>query len=59
MGRFRPGVNPVIVTRAFVGALGVNMGLKLSGMEPRYADLPAEAIIDQLVSLFIDGLLAD
>jgi AcrR family transcriptional regulator len=58
-GRLRPGVNPVIATRAFVGALGVNIGLKLSGIEPRYADLPAEAIIDQLVSLFIDGLLAD
>lgn len=58
-GRLRPGVDPVIATRAFVGALGVNIGLKLSGIEPRYADLPAEAIIDQLVSLFIDGLLAD
>jgi AcrR family transcriptional regulator len=58
-GRLRQGVDPVIATRAFIGALGVNIGLKLSGIEPRYADLSAEAIIDQLVSLFIDGLLLD
>jgi AcrR family transcriptional regulator len=58
-GRFRPGVDPVIATRAFIGALGINMALKLSGMEPRYADLPAETMIDQLISLFLDGLLID
>lgn len=58
-GQFRQGVDPVIATRAFIGAMGVNFALKLSGMEPRYAHLSAEAIIEQLISLFLDGLLVE
>jgi AcrR family transcriptional regulator len=58
-GRLRRGLDPVIVTRAFIGSLIINIGLKVIGLEPRYADLPAETIIDQLVSLFLDGLIAD
>ncbi len=55
-GRFRP-VDPLIATRAFVGAIFVNFALKLSGLDPRYEQISPEAMFDQLISIFLDGLL--
>lgn len=57
-GRLRP-VDPVIVTRAMFGAVIVNLGLKLSNVDPRYENFSIDSIIEQLVSLFLDGLLVD
>jgi AcrR family transcriptional regulator len=56
-GHFRP-VNPLIVTRALVGAIMLNFAIKLSEVDSRYEAIPAEAMIEQLVSLFVNGLLA-
>ncbi len=55
-GRFRP-VDPVVVTRSFVGAVFVNFSLKLSGLDERYNKLSEDELIEQLVSIFLDGLL--
>lgn len=54
-GRFRE-VNPMIITRAFVGAMMLNFAVKLSGVDPRYEGTSADTIIEELVSLFLDGL---
>lgn len=55
-GLFRR-VNPVIVTRAFIGSMLFNASLKLTNLDDRYESISVEAMIDQLVSLFLDGLL--
>ena len=55
-GRFRP-VNPVVVTRSFVGTVFVNFALKISQLEPRYNKISEDELIEQLVSLFLNGLL--
>lgn len=55
-GLFRP-VNPMIVTRAFVGAIVINFAMKLANLDPRYADISAEALIEELASLFLEMLL--
>lgn len=57
-GRFRP-VDPVVATRSFVGALFINFALKLSGLEERYKNLSEDELIEQLVSIFLGGLLTD
>jgi len=57
-GRLRP-MDPVIVTRAMLGAITVNLALKLSNLDPRYENFSIESVIEQLVSLFLDGLLVD
>jgi AcrR family transcriptional regulator len=57
-GQFRP-VDPVVVTRAMVGAIVVNFALKLTGTEARYDDISPDSLIDQLVSLFLHGLVAE
>lgn len=49
--------NPVIVTRAIIGAMVLNTALKQTGLDSRYRDISAEAMIDEIVSLFFDGLL--
>jgi hypothetical protein len=54
-GHFRE-VNPMIVTRAFVGAILVNFAIKLSGVDSRYESIPADTIVEELVSLFLVGL---
>jgi AcrR family transcriptional regulator len=54
-GRFRE-VNPMIITRAFVGAMMLNFAVKLSDVDPRYEGTSADTIIEELVSLFLDGL---
>ena len=55
-GHFRP-VNPVIVTRAFIGSMLLNTALKLTHVDERYEAISTEAMIDQLVSLFLEGLV--
>ena len=55
-GLFRP-VNPVITTRMFVGAIIVNFAMKLAKLDPRYEDVSADALIEELVSLFLGTLL--
>jgi AcrR family transcriptional regulator len=55
-GRFRR-LDPLVVTRAFVGAILLNFAVKLSGVDPRYESISADAMIEQLVSFFLDGLL--
>jgi len=55
-GEFRP-IDPMIVPRALIGATVINFAIKLSGIDPRYDKLSAETLIEQIVSLFLDGLL--
>ena len=55
-GLFRP-VDPVITTRMFVGAVIVNFAMKLAKLDPRYEDVSVEALIEELVSLFLATLL--
>ena len=57
-GRFKP-VNSVIATRSFVGVIFINFALKISGMEPRYNHISEDELIDQLVSIFLGGLLVN
>ncbi len=56
VGKFNP-INPVIATRALVGAMVFNGVLKLASLDSRYDTISPEALIEQLVSLFVDGLL--
>jgi AcrR family transcriptional regulator len=58
LGRFRQ-LDPLIVTRAFVGAAFVNFALKLSNLDTRYEHISADSMIEQLISIFLDGLLAN
>jgi hypothetical protein len=46
----------MIITRAFVGAMMLNFAVKLSDVDPRYEGTSADTIIEELVSLFLDGL---
>ena len=57
-GRFRK-IDPVIVTRAIMGALIFNFVLKLTKLDARYDHISDEALVEQLVSLYVDGLLVD
>jgi len=57
-GRFRQ-IDPLIATRAIMGALVVNFSLQLSGLDSRYADISEDELIEQLSSLFVNGLMAD
>jgi hypothetical protein len=36
----------------------LNVGLKFTGLDPRYDDISADELIDEIVSLFLNGLLA-
>ncbi len=56
-GRFRP-IDPIIATRALIGAIIINFALKLSGLDTRYEHISPESLIEQLTSLFIEGLLS-
>jgi AcrR family transcriptional regulator len=49
-------INPIIVPRALLGAAVINFATKLSGIDPRYDDISVEVLIEQLVTLFLDGL---
>jgi AcrR family transcriptional regulator len=55
-GLFRP-VNPMVVTRAFIGAIIINFAMKLANLDPRYANFSADALIEELASLFMGMLL--
>ncbi len=57
-GRFRQ-IESVVATRALVGAVIVNFALKISKLDPRYEDISEEELIEQVVSIFLHGLLAD
>jgi AcrR family transcriptional regulator len=57
-GEFRQ-IDPVIVTRAMMGALVMNYAIKLTNLDPRYGDISEEALFEQIASLFLDGLLAN
>ena len=51
-------INPIIVTRAFMGTLVINAVIKFSGVDSRYDDISVEALVEEVVSLFLDGILA-
>jgi hypothetical protein len=55
-GIFRP-LNPLIVARALIGTMMVNTAFLLTELDPRYEGITAEAMIEEIVSLFIEGLL--
>lgn len=55
-GEFRQ-VDPVVATRAFVGAILVNFAMKLAELDPRYENVSADALIEELVSLFLGTLV--
>jgi AcrR family transcriptional regulator len=57
-GSFRQ-IDPLIVTRTLVGAMFVNFALKLAGLDPRYQNISADSLIEQIMSLLLDGLLAN
>lgn len=52
-------IDPLVVTRSLVGALFVNFALKLTGLDPRYQTISGDALIEQIMSLFLDGLLTN
>lgn len=54
-GRFRR-IDPVIATRAFIGSTLVNFALKLSNLDSRYDNVSVDSLIEQLVTLFLEGL---
>ncbi len=56
-GHVRP-IDPVIVTRALIGALVSNMLIKLSHLDERYDRLSLDDLFQQLSTIFLDGLLA-
>jgi AcrR family transcriptional regulator len=55
-GQFRQ-IDPVIVTRAMMGALVMTYAIKLTNLDPRYENIAEEDLFEQLASLFLDGLL--
>ncbi len=57
-GRIRP-IDPLVVTRAFLGALFLNSAIKLVNMDDRYQGISEEMMFEQLASLFLDGLLVN
>jgi AcrR family transcriptional regulator len=57
-GHFRP-INPMVATRTFVGSLLVNFARKLSGLDPRYNAISIDELIEEMVTLFLQGLEID
>lgn len=57
-GRLQP-IDPIIFTRAAVGAVLINFLLKLSSLDPRYEDIPTDSLVDQLTTLLLEGILKD
>lgn len=57
-GLFRP-VNPAIVTRALIGAMIFNSTIKLTGIDERYESLSIEAMVEELVTLFLRGVMRE
>ena len=56
-GKFRP-FNTLVVARTLVGGMMLNSALKVSNLEPRYEDLSSEKMIEEIVTFFIEGVLA-
>jgi AcrR family transcriptional regulator len=54
-GLFRP-VNVAVVTRAMMGFLLVYLVLGLAGKDPVLLNTPHDEIVEEVVSLFLDGL---
>ena len=55
-GQFRQ-IDPLVVTRAMMGALVMTYAIKLTNLDPRYGNISEEVLFEQLASLFLDGLL--
>lgn len=55
-GQFRP-VNPMVVTRAFIGSIVINFAMKLANLDPRYEAVSPDTLIEELASLFLGMLL--
>lgn len=51
-GEFKP-VNPIVITRALIGSIGLNTAFQLSGVDPRYESIPVEAMVEQIVEMFV------
>ncbi len=51
--------NPIIIAYALMGAMLLNFMLKATNLDPRYSQISAEAMIEQIVSLFLDNLRAN
>jgi AcrR family transcriptional regulator len=56
-GRFHR-LDPVIVTRVFIGGMMLNFAIKLTGLDVRYENVSAEALMEELAAFFLKGLLA-
>ena len=54
-GEFRQ-VNPLIITRALIGAMGLNTALKLTAVDNRYGAIPSETMIEQILDLILTGI---
>ena len=51
-GEFKP-VNPIVITRALIGSIVLNTAFQLSGVDPRYDTISVEAMVDQIVDMFL------
>jgi AcrR family transcriptional regulator len=51
-------LDPVIVTRAIVGAMFVNFVFKLTELDPRYKDISFDSMIEEIITLILSGLSA-
>ncbi len=58
VGAFRP-VNPMIVARSLVGAVTINTILKVTQLDPRYAEVSPSEMIEEIVSLFLKGVVVE
>lgn len=52
-------IDPLIITRALMGAMILNSALKFTNLDPRYEAISADLLIEQLISLFLDGLFLE
>lgn len=50
-------LNPIVVTRAMIGAIVINFALKLSLVDARYQAMSKDELFEQIISLFLYGLL--
>lgn len=57
-GVFRP-IDPMIITRAIIGAMALSSAFKLTELEARYSRISPDELVEAMVDLFLDGLLAD
>ncbi|MCB9077790.1 MAG: TetR/AcrR family transcriptional regulator [Anaerolineaceae bacterium] len=51
-GEFKP-VNPIVITRALIGSIGLNTAFQLSGVDARYETISVEAMVEQIVEMFL------